>query len=40
MSRRLIKEIEPLEKIIESAKEEGFIELVDDEDIIELVMED
>ncbi|MED2254682.1 MULTISPECIES: hypothetical protein [Brevibacillus] len=40
MSRKLIKEFEPLEEIIDSAKEEGFMEIVDDEDIIELVMED
>ncbi|GIO95286.1 hypothetical protein J14TS5_03720 [Paenibacillus lautus] len=40
MSRKLIKGIEPLVEIIESANEDGFIEIVDDEDIIELEMED
>ncbi|WP_256437643.1 hypothetical protein [Brevibacillus sp. HB1.2] len=40
MSRKLIKRFEPLVEIIESAHEDGFIEIVDDEDMIELVMED
>ncbi|MFE0560863.1 hypothetical protein ACFW1P_33590 [Paenibacillus sp. NPDC058910] len=40
MNRKLIKGFEPLEEIIESANEDGFIEIVEDEDIIELVMED
>ncbi|SYX84012.1 hypothetical protein [Paenibacillus alvei] len=40
MSRKLIKGCKPLEEIIETANEDGIIEIVDDEDIIELVMED
>ena len=40
MRRKLIKGFEPLDEILESAKEDGFIEIVDDEVIIELVMED
>lgn len=41
MSRRLTKELEPLDEIVaESADRDGLIEILDDEDIIELVMED
>ncbi|MED4781962.1 hypothetical protein [Brevibacillus choshinensis] len=41
MSRKLTKELEPLDEIVtETADGDGLIEILDDEDIIELVMED
>ncbi|WP_438497069.1 hypothetical protein [Paenibacillus sp. IHBB 3054] len=38
MSRKITKGIAPLEEIAQSTNEDGFIEIVDDADIVELVM--
>jgi len=39
LSRKVSKGLAPLDEIIGTANDEGFIEIVDDEDVIEL-MED
>lgn len=38
MNKYLTKELEPLDEIVNTIAEDGFIEIVNDEDIIELVI--
>lgn len=38
MNKYLTKEFEPLDEIVNAIVEDGFIEIVNDEDIIELVI--
>ncbi|MFS0556357.1 hypothetical protein [Brevibacillus sp. 179-C9.3 HS] len=38
MNKYLTKELEPLDEIVSAIAEDGFIEIVNDEDIIELVI--